>query len=291
MVHVQSFYVIKSKATKTWIPPPNSQQRLPLSVFESIYNSATSSLDIAISQLILGALFFAIRSCEYSHVPNDKDRKTKTLCLHNIKFFHGLSEITDINNTHTADFVQITFEFQKSSKKHQSVIQHKTNKKLCPVKVWSDIKKLILSYHSTSENSKVNLFRKGTKLVEITSKQIRDKLKSTVKQIDPLKNFYTMSHIGTHTICTRTAMILHFARVDTYIIKMIGRWASKAFMKYIFSYLPSFSKDLSSIIINSTDQFYNIPTLSPNTTTQNSFIPSLSNTSYSQHYTVFRLWS
>ena len=128
-------------------------------------------------------------------------------------------------------------------------------------------------------------------MVEITSKQIRDTLKSTIKQIDPLENFYTISRIGTHSIRTSTAMILHCARVDTYIIKMIGRWASEAFMKYIRSQLPSFSKDLSSIIINSTDQFYNIPTLSPNTTTQNSFIPGLPNTNYSKHSTVFRLWS
>ena len=60
-----------------------------------------------------------MRSCEYSqvgHDPNNNTRKTKLLCVRNIRFFRDTNEIkrTDPNLTTTANTVQITFEFQKN---------------------------------------------------------------------------------------------------------------------------------------------------------------------------------
>ena len=43
-------------------------------------------MQIATAQLILGAFFFACRSCEYLRVPNAKEKKTKCLTLGNITF-------------------------------------------------------------------------------------------------------------------------------------------------------------------------------------------------------------
>ena len=57
-------------------PLPQGQQCLPLSFFKSLYEDRSSTLNIALGQLISGALFFACRSCEYSRVSNDEKRKT-----------------------------------------------------------------------------------------------------------------------------------------------------------------------------------------------------------------------
>ena len=94
----------------------------------------------------MGALFFAMRSCEYSTVLNNETRKTKILRLRNIRFYKNWKEVKNKNQFHRADLVKITFEFQKTDIKNQVVIQHKTNQSICPVKVWAQLKRRILSY-------------------------------------------------------------------------------------------------------------------------------------------------
>ena len=153
-------------------PAPEGQQCLPLSVFLNLYNTHSSDLDITLNQLIGGALFFGCRSCEYSKVNNDEDRKTDVLRLENLRFFKDYHEVTDINTIHQADFIEITFICQKTQKKHQSVIQHKASGSFCPVKIWAAIKKRILSYPLTSERTKVNTFLQNGHLVQITSSSI-----------------------------------------------------------------------------------------------------------------------
>lgn len=213
-----------------------------------------------------------MRSCEYSKVPKNEDRKTKILRLYNLQFFNDTEEIKNINLIDSAQFIRITFEYTKTDRKNDQVIQHRTNSDFCPVKIWAKIKQRILSYPKTSERSKVNLFFSDGKLKEIDSSQIRSLLQATILEMDPLQKSFDISRIGTHSIRTSTAMILHCAKKATYIIMMLGRWASKAFMKYIRSQLSEFSSNLSTIIINSDEKFFNLPTfntLNPSNPTNN----------------------
>ena len=277
-------------------PPPDSQQCLPLSIFKTIFSDRSTLLSEALGQLTAGALFFACRSCEYSKVPNDESRKTKTLRLKNLKFFKNFNELKNPNRFHSADFIQITFEMQKTEIKHQSIIQHKASGEFCPVKIWASIKKRILSYPGSSENSKVNLFLKNGKLVEITSKAIRLNIKHHVRLIDPTQKFYKLDKIGTHSIRSSTAMILHCVGVDVPMIKLLGRWASDAFLRYIRHQLADFSKNISNLMVNSKDNFFNVPTSNirtSNDSSSNSQIqgPAVPNPKDQKHYTkIFNLW-
>ena len=240
-------------------PATKHQLALPFSCFKTIYNKQDSNLNLVLGQLIAGALFFAMRSCEYSKVPKSDDRKTKILRLYNLQFFNGPEEVTNINRIQSAQFIRITFEYTKTDRKNDQVIQHRTDSDFCPVKIWAQIKKRVLSYPKTSDQSKVNLIFTDGKLKEIASSQTRSFIRSTVLELDPLQKSFDISRIGTHSIRTSTAMILHCAKKATYIIMMLGRWASEAFMKYIRSQLSEFSSDLSSIIINSNEKFFNLP--------------------------------
>ena len=246
-------------------PPPNSQVCLPLSAFQAIYNDDSTPLQKALGELTGGALFFACRSCEYSKVNNSESRKTKILRLRNIQFYSDFKEIKNKNSFHQADIVRITFESQKTEVKNQPIIQHRTSSEFCPVKIWAALKTRILSYPRTTENSKVNLFLNNkNKLVEITSEEIRKNLRRYILSIDPFQRLYNLAKVGTHSIRSSTAMILHCAGVDTYIIKLIGRWASEAFMKYIRHQLVAFSRDISTLMVNSKDPFFNLPFNSSN---------------------------
>ena len=129
----------------------------------------------------------------------------------------------------------------------------------CPVKIWATIKKRILSYKNTSEKTAVNTFLKNRRLVQITSESIRNHLRKFVISIDPLEKFYQTEKIGTHTIRTSFAMILDSAKVAPHIIKMMGRWLSDAWLRYIRSKLADFSKDLSELMVKTQTAFFNIP--------------------------------
>ena len=100
---------------------------------------ATNHKDTAVAYLIIGAIFFAIRSCEYLQTNHLEDRKrTKILRLRNI-MFKGQGMLLDQchDNLYTADMVAITFEFQKNNRRNKTVHMFQTKDEvLCPVKAW-----------------------------------------------------------------------------------------------------------------------------------------------------------
>ena len=243
-------------------PLPQGQQCLPLSFFKSIYDDKSSLINIALGELISGALLFACRSCEYSKVNNNEKRKTKILTLENLKFFKNFREITNINNIHKAEFIQLTFISQKTEIKHQSIIQHKSSFDFCPVKSWASLKKRILSYKNTSVTSQVNTFQLNNRLVQITSEEVRKHLRRKILFIDPLQNHYKIKNIGTHSIRTSFANILHSVGISKPTVMMIGRWASDAYLRYIRHNLADFSKHISNKMVKSENLFYDIPTFS-----------------------------
>lgn len=71
-------------------------------------------MDKTMSELFIGAFFFAMRSCKYLFISGP--RKTKLLALQNIRFYQVKSLLLHNNNLlHLADTVSITFEVQKKN--------------------------------------------------------------------------------------------------------------------------------------------------------------------------------
>ena len=151
-----------------------------------IGQAKNSTFDNAISQHIIGALFFAMRSCEYSTVTGT--RKTQRLTLGNIKFYKLINDFNHElphSSPHLADadVVSITFVKQKNGEKEATITQHQSNNTLCPVKAWAAITSRIRLYKGTTDNTPVNAYMKGTKLKMFTSKQIKDYLRLMVSEI------------------------------------------------------------------------------------------------------------
>jgi hypothetical protein len=92
------------------------QKALPLMVLRKMINIASTPLDKAISHLLIGALFFAMRSCKYLNTnTNEEKKRTKLLRLHNIKFKKEGNMVPFSSSIlRSADLVIITFEFQKN---------------------------------------------------------------------------------------------------------------------------------------------------------------------------------
>jgi hypothetical protein len=73
-----------------------------------------TELDKAIAQLTISAAFFACHSCKYLKVPWREMKRTKLLCLQNIRFFkEGQLLSAPLDNLEFADSIAMTFEMQK----------------------------------------------------------------------------------------------------------------------------------------------------------------------------------
>lgn len=110
-----------------------------------------------ITQLVIGASYFAMRSCKYLKVPRQDDKKTKQLTLSNIRFYSDGHLIAHSSpNLSTAASISITFESQKNSRKFDTITQwHTTHQTLCPVKQWASLVQRIKSYPNATINTPV----------------------------------------------------------------------------------------------------------------------------------------
>ena len=91
--------------------------------------------DIAVGQLTMGAFFCTMRSCEYTKTSRSEDKRTKILCLRNLRFLRGHRELShDDPNLALADTLTITFEYQKNDERDDSVTHHRTGDTIfCPI--------------------------------------------------------------------------------------------------------------------------------------------------------------
>ena len=123
------------------------------------------------------------------------------------------------------------------------------------------LKERILGYKGTSEDSKVNITKEGKRLLEITSSQVKAQLKRFVKVMNPSKLGIDLRRIGTHSIRTSCAMLLHLAGVQLYIIMLIGRWKSDAFLVYLRTQVEEFTSGISEAMTSAQtgNAFFTLP--------------------------------
>ena len=243
-------------------PAVKHEKCLPIGVFRKMWNNRATALAAAIGQLAVGALFFGMRSCEYTDTAGD--RKTRLLRVMDIKFLRGRREIKkEANQFYSrADSVTICFTHQKNGEKEAEITMHKSIHGLCPVQAWGQIVSRILSYPKSSPESPVNLVEKRLKnrmnYVKVKSSQVLQHIRNTVTQIGFNKLGFGPKEVGTHSIRSSFAMFLHLNDVKTEKIMLQGRWKSTAFLSYIRVQVLEFSAGLSGLM-NNTRDFYTVP--------------------------------
>jgi hypothetical protein len=62
-------------------PGEKQQKVLPMSVIRNLHVIASSSIEKALAMLDTGAVYFAMRSCKYTKVQDQTQRRTKLLCF------------------------------------------------------------------------------------------------------------------------------------------------------------------------------------------------------------------
>ena len=205
-----------------------------------------------------------MRSCEYLKVPQSGKRRTDVLRLRNIGLFKDgiLLNHSDPQCEYT-DNVSITFEFQKKDERNDKVTQKDTDHTfLSPVTIWHAIVKRIRSYPGFNNDTPVSAVWRNKRIQHITLEEMIASLRDAVKAIGEEKFGFKSSEVGTHSIRSGAAMAMFLDEIPVYVIMMIGRWSSDAFLKYIRKQVEQFTHNVARRMIKNL-MYRHIPEIEP----------------------------
>mmetsp|Transcript_26797 Transcript_26797/g.41573 ORF Transcript_26797/g.41573 Transcript_26797/m.41573 type:complete len:325 (+) Transcript_26797:1020-1994(+) len=237
------------------------QKAIPQSVLRRLRELAQTEMDKALTDLVIGAYFFAMRSCEYSTV-KEKNTRTRRLCLSNIRFFQGRRELLHSQDLSTADAVSITFEFQKNDVTWETVTHTASgDDSLCPVRAWAAVVTRVWQIPGASRDTPVNSFQHHASTIEFSSNFVTCSLCAVVEELGVDFLGFSKDDIGTHSLRSGCAMAMHLAGIPVYMMMLIGRWSSEAFMLYIQKQVRQFACGVTASMIQPRP-FFTIPELS-----------------------------
>jgi len=240
-------------------PAAAHERALPPTVFRKLLNMASLPREQARAWLVCGALFFAMRSCEYTFTGNG-ERKTRPVRPCDIVFWKGAEVIPhDSPHLHKAYSISIDFGDQKSELKNETVSQDNNRKAdLNPVTMFANTIRRLRSYPGYKDSWSICTFYDGKTFTKINSREILVDLRSTVDVIGTKTLGFSSAEIGTHSVRSSLAMMMYLAREPVYTIMLVGRWSSDAFLSYIEKQVKEFTRGVSSRMLL-LDSFFNVP--------------------------------
>ena len=229
-------------------------------VLRKMMELAISEREKSIAWLLIGAIFFAMRSCEYCKTTAEENKRTRILRMKNIVFKtkNRVTRHSDRNLT-DADLVQITFEYQKNDKRDVRVHMFESGDDLLyPVKAWASTVHRVREIEGSDKNSEVCLFRDERKKSElIQATQIRSRLRAIVNIIGYETLGFEKDDIGLHSIRSGGVMAMFLSGAPVVVIQRVGRWSSEAFLEYIREQVGSFTLDVSKNMLRF-EEFLNL---------------------------------
>ena len=244
-------------------PKTKHQKAIPPEVYRFILRRATLPRNRAVAELLCSALFFAMRSCEYSKTQRHHEKQTRTIRPCDITFIKGNKILShDHPHLHKADIVIVTFGPQKSdAHRDESIPQEATSDdELNPVWHMAHTIRRLRSYPGYDKEWPIYTYydTKTKRFADIKSHEIKDTIQSAVTAIGPEVLGFTAEDVGTHSNRGAFAMMLYLSGAPIFTIMKIGRWLSDAFLDYIEQQVLSFSKGISTKMLHS-DTFFNFP--------------------------------
>ena len=239
------------------------QKALPLSVLRKMHEVSYNKWEHAVTQLLVLAIFFAMRSCEFLQTSHhEESKRTKIIRLKNIIFKkkgRTIQHSANISVLSSAELVILTFEFQKNEWRNHSVHMWNTNDNLlCPVKAAANIVKRVQQVTGYSNSSKICSYQtEDGKVIDINSSQVLPRLRSVVSLIGEHILGFSEKDIGLHSIRSGGAMAMFLSGISTIIIQRVGRWSSEAFLEYIREQVESFTFGVSQKMLNF-EHFHNL---------------------------------
>jgi hypothetical protein len=200
------------------------------------------------SDILIGAYFFAMRSCEHSKTTSPG--KTLILVVKYVIFRSRRRRLIPHNsgNIHLAYFVTIIFVDQKNGKKMDARTQRRTDHKiLCPVRRWAAVvSRVRTTVPHCSDDTPVCSVRNGKTTLHISQTFLLTFLRSACAALGGHQAFGFHPHeIGNKSIRSGAAMALFLANHSPAKIMILGRWSSDAFLVYIRPQVLEWTNNMS----------------------------------------------
>jgi hypothetical protein len=254
------------KAFENVDPPTRRQKavtpRLLRKLFEASHHPAIrDAAPAVVADIVIGAFFFAMRSCEYSkpHIAG----RTRCINLQGLIFRTTNNTIIDHDDPGLltiSEFITITFVNQKNGQKMDSRTQRRTgDPHLCPViRYGTQVQRILRTVPDATGSTTINTIAIGGKSGLITNTYILNLLRNTCYSFGGKATFGFDPHeIGNKSIRSGAAMALFINDISTAKIMILGRWSSDAFLVYIRPQVLEWTNNMSREMI-SVDSFFDV---------------------------------
>ena len=143
-----------------------------------------------------------------------------------------------------------TFKEQKNDERNVTIPQDNNQDPLMnPVRALASTVQRILSYPGTSLDTSICTYLPDGILHKFTQSDLLQSFRANAASIGKDKLGFEPQDIGTHSTRSAAAMAMFMDDTPVYMIMLMGRWSSDAFLKYIYRHVLEFSKSISSRMI------------------------------------------
>jgi hypothetical protein len=257
------------KAFDNMDPPPARQKAITPKFLRKFFqflsvapNRGTASTLAHVADLVLGAFFFAMRSCEYTKsLPLGRTKRVRMGCFVFRTASRRVLLHSDPKLLHHAEYVTIVFEDQKNGKKMDARTHSRSGHKfLCPVLRWgSAVQRIIATIPGWNEQTTLCSTVIDGQTIEIGNDFVRKLLRHTCSIFGGFQTFgFHPNEIGNKSLRSGAAMSLFLMDHSPAKIMILGRWSSDAFLVYIRPQVLEWTNNMSCDMIH-LDSFFDAP--------------------------------
>ena len=216
-------------------PPPNRVKPIPIQVIRRLAFIASNSeceLTKGITDMIIIAFFFLLRPGEYTNSESD----TTPFTLTDVQLFVGGRRLNLLTSTdaelHAATFASLTFTTQKNGVRGEVIgLGLSGDPFLCCVKACARRVVHLRAHNAPATTPLATAYLNQTPH-KIQPKHITKALKDCVTFLGADLGFLA-TDVTARCLRASGANALLLAKVDTDIIRLIGRWRSDEMLRYL----------------------------------------------------------
>ena len=231
-------------------PPPNRVKPVPIQVIRRIAFLAQSTADqhyIAIADMIIIGFFFLLRPGEYT----DSSSESTPFRLADVQLFIGQTRLNileaPIQQLQQAQFATLEFTDQKNGVRGEIIgLGRSGDPYLCPV---LSIIRRVLYLRSHNVHPHSPLVRVMNTPSRVTAASITKVLRDCVTYLGADLGFLP-SDVSARSLRASGATALLLGKVDTDIIRLIGRWRSDEMLRYLHIQAAPLMQNYSRIMLN-----------------------------------------
>lgn len=262
-------------------PPEKHEVAITPYFIRQMFNRSSTKKEKHMSILLIVAFFYAMRSCEY--LITSGPRITVNIRLKHVVFLNErggtiAQRSPEIFNAHSTSLI---FENQKNKVKWDKSTQESTSDPLLnPTRALAAIVSELWKDPRTTEDTPICTFYEDGTAKFVTGDDMLKFMRRTAEAIGEDKLGFSPEDIRTHSVRSGAAMAMFLDNTPIFLIMLVGRWSSDAFLKYIRKQVLETAKGISSRMLKN-DLFHVLPSPSstiddPRTRNKESFASNLS---------------